>query len=220
MINIVVICIIIFILYFYAFHPLLLMEDNSEVLKRAKTGDIVMFHSLDNFNSVFEASYFNHVAIVIVENGKKLILEAFMPSSLHNWTKPIYGNPEKGVVISDLENRLNSYRGYVFYKELIKPLSEEVQREFLDYAKWSVNYFEYEKRVVTNQLRKLLFNESLNRFTNCGEFVYLALVKLGLLNKRMLNENRKYHLKFVNSITHLNNNGYKKPVYSMQRYFR
>ena len=54
--------------------------------------------------------------------------------------------------------------------------------------------------------------ELINTGTNCGELVFISLIKLALIPESSSNERILHHLKYVANITQLQNNFYHKPV--------
>jgi hypothetical protein len=148
-------------------------------------------------------------------NGELLLFEAF-----NNRTTPYYNKEHKnGVILADLENRIKTYKGYVFYKELAKPVKKELQTGFKNFIDYAINNMKYTDNIVTNFTKKIIINEELHTETNCGELVYLSLIKLGLLPSSCLDNNRKHHLVITAYITDLNDNKYKEPVYVLNNYF-
>lgn len=181
-----------------------------------KTGDIILFHALDNINPIFIGSYFGHIGIVYVEDGIKYLFEAFSPTHT-----PFYPSCFKGgVSLSLLERRLTSYRGYCVYKELKKPIADAVCKDFKQFVTYAINNMYYDTRVLYKGLLKLLGNHPLDHGTNCGELVYLSLIKLGLLPMDVLNHNRKHHLRWLAQLTQLVGNTYKDPIYVLPTYYK
>lgn len=218
-IAVIIIILIIWVYYIYLAHPLYKSYEYYELKDRYKTGDIILFHGLDNINPVFIGSYYGHIGIVYVDPDnpdKPQIFEAFSPSKMPFYPKEC----SNGIVLADLEHRLNSYRGYAFYKELMFPVEPELQRGFKELIDYAINNMQYNEAVIVNGINKILCNESLHNGTNCGELVYLSLIKLGLLSYNKVTENNKHHLAWLSTIKQVERNEYREPVYILSNYFK
>lgn len=217
--NFLVVVVIVYIYYIYLDHPDFPVVEYSEVAKKFKTGDIILFHALDNINPVFIGTYYGHIGIVYIDPAQPhspYIFEAFNPGAMP------YFPPEckNGIALTSLEHRLNSYRGYCFYKELARPIEPQIQESFGEFIDYALTNLYYNQAVISSGLNKLLFNQSLHMGTNCGELVYMSLIKLGLLDQDYFHSNRRHHLLWLSNLEWLKNNAYKKPVYVMSNYFR
>jgi hypothetical protein len=168
---------------------------------------------------MYMGSYYTHIGIVYREsqNTRPVLFEAW-----NSKEEILY--PEEvghGIAISDLENRVNSYRGYIFYKPLARSISAEQQERLFAFMNWAYANMHYNPRVIKNGAKKLLLNDQLNTGTNCGEIVYLALIAMGLLLESRLYENRKHHLRWVCALDHTDNgNKYLPMTYIWQNYFK
>jgi hypothetical protein len=221
--SIVTVIIIIFIIwtyYIYLAHPLYKSYEYYELKNRYKTGDIILFHALDNMNPIFIGTYYGHIGIVYVDpddqNAKPQIFEAFSSANMPFYPKEC----ANGVVLADLEHRLSSYRGYCLYKELMFPVAHELQRGFREFIDYAINNMKYNEAVISNGINKMLWNETLHLGTNCGELVYMSLIKLGLVPFEKLEENRKHHLVHTANIKQVEGNQYQEPVYILSNYFK
>ncbi len=215
-----IILVIIWIYYVYLNHPKYWSYQYDELRSKFKTGDMILFHGLDNINPIFIGTYYGHVGIVFVDpdepNSRPKIFEAFNTS-----TMPFY--PKKcsnGIVLADLEHRLNSYRGYCFYKELEVPIDIDLQRNFVEFISYAQKNMFYNKNVIINGVSKLLMNDCLGNATNCGELAYLSLIKLGVIPFSEIFSNRKHHLLWLANTTSFPNNQYKKPIYVLANYLK
>jgi hypothetical protein len=215
-----IIIVIIWVYYIYLMHPTFGSHQYGELRSKYKTGDIILFHGLDNINPIFIGTYYGHIGIVFIDpdepNSRPKIFEAFNTSTMPFFPRKC----SKGIALSDLEHRLNSYRGYSFYKELVSPIDASIQRGFKEFISYALDNMYYNESVIVNGINKLLLNETLRNGTNCGELVYLSLIKLGVIPRDELFNNRKHHLAWLAGIKHLANNGYKKPVYVLANYFK
>jgi hypothetical protein len=213
MFGIVIIIILIWIYYIYLAHPNFKVINYDTLNRRFKTGDIILFHALNNINPIFIGSYYGHIGVVYVDpddpTQTPYLFEAFSKANM-----PFY--PKKhsnGIIVSELKYRINSYIGYCFYKELLFPVPGETQKDFKNFVDFALENFYYDEEIFQSSAKKILFNEDLNCGTNCGELTYLSLVKLGLLPLNSLRENRKHHLAWLSNLTLLKKNKYLTPVY-------
>ncbi len=201
-------------------HPSFESYEFDELRHRFKTGDLILFHGLDNINPLFIGTYYGHIGVVYVDpedtKARPKIFEAFNTSDMPFFPKEC----SKGIVISDLKHRLNSYRGYSFYKELVIPIDVNIQNGFKSFIEYAIENMYYNKSVIINGINKLLLNECLCNGTNCGELAYLSLIKLGIIPREELHNNRRHHLAWLAGIENLSNNAYRKPVYVLANYFK
>lgn len=200
-------------------HPKVKKVIYADIVDSCKTGDLVLFHALDNINSLFIGCYYTHVGVVYraTPNSRPYIFEAWNPTESDRHPVEI----AHGIALSELENRIQSYRGYVFYKPLVHPVPQQSIDDFYKFIEWALINMHYHTKVIRNGASKLLLNDSLRIGTNCGELAYLSLIKLGLLKTTRLRENRKHHLRWICSLAATDNgNAYMPPVYLWQDYFR
>jgi hypothetical protein len=199
-------------------HPKFKKIQYKEIEPYCKTGDLILFHGLDNYNSIFIGCYYTHMGIIYRETptSRPYLFEAWNPKHEVMYPKEI----KHGMAFTDLENRIESYRGYIFYKPLKYPIDNFKNEIFYEFIYWAMNNMKYNTKVISNGLNKLLFNDCLRLGTNCGEIVYLSLIKLGLLNLDRFYENRKHHLLWVSNLTKTDNdNCYLPIIYIWQNYF-
>lgn len=223
--SIILVLLTVYIYYVYLAHPHYDSYEYYELKYKYKTGDIILFHGLDNVNPIFIGSYYGHIGIVYVDPEmpeKPYIFEAFNTS-----TMPFYPvECRNGIALVELEHRLNSYRGYAMYKELINPVSKERQEGFKHFIDYALDNMKYNENVINNGFNKLLYNEPLSKETNCGELVYMSLIKLGILPYTMFHENRKHHLLWLSNLNTVDHNKvrqkliYRDPVYILANYFK
>ncbi len=211
---------IIWVYYIYLQHPQFESYQYDELKSKYKTGDLILFHGLDNINPIFIGTYYGHIGIVFIDpdepDAKPKIFEAFNTS-----TTPFFPQEcSNGIALVDLEHRLNSYRGYSFYKELVYPIDVNIQRKFKKFILYAIKNMYYNESVIINAINKLLYNERLYNGTNCGELVYSSLIKLGVIPFEYFYKNRKHHLSWLSTIKELPNNKYKNPVYVLANYFK
>lgn len=211
----ILIVVIIWCYYWTAIHPNLDSEKLDILLKekRFKTGDLILFKATDNFNAPFIASYYGHIGIVYVypDDPEKTpyIFEAANPT---NMALEDHENP-RGIFISLLENRVKQYKGYSFYKELGNSIDPKICLEFETFINYCISNMEYDTGVVSNGIKKGLFGEKSGLKTNCGELVFLSLIKLDLLPLSSYDSPTYHHLRWMCSVENLENgNYYKEPL--------
>ncbi len=219
MLAVLIVVIMIWIYFTLLLHPRFKSYEYEEIKHRFKTGDIILFHALDNINPIFIGCYYGHIGMVYIdpddEKAEPQIFEAFNTTNMPFYP-PEYSN---GIALANLKHRLNSYRGYCFYKELEKPLDIRKQRKFKEFINYALKSMYYNESVVSNAIKKIILNDKLRIGTNCGELVYISLIKLGLLDENYIYENRRHHLLWLSKINEVNDNIYIKPVYVLSNYF-
>lgn len=221
MITGIVIFVLIIVIYVYIikfWHPSYKKVTYESIKNKVKTGDIILFSSLDNFNQVFMCSYYTHIGVVYREtkDSTPMIIESFNYARMPFYPKEF----SSGMALCDLEHRMSTYRGYIFYKELENPISEEINKEFVNFIEFSIENMRYDPSVVSNESKKILFSEGFTTETNCGQFTTLILLKLGLIDMTHFYNTRKHHLIWTANLTNLINNSYKEPVYVYSVYFK
>ena len=211
------IIIIILVIWYYIFthaHPNLDVESLEILLreKKFKTGDMILFKAVDNYNAPLIASYYGHVGIVwVYPDDPEQIPYVFEAANPTNMTLEEHHNP-KGIYLSLLENRIKKYKGYAFYKQLGCEIEPEIRLEFEKFINYAVDNMEYDTSVISSGIKKGLFGEKIHNKTNCGELVFLSLIKLGLLPFSEYSRRVFHHLRWMCSITELQDNYYEEPV--------
>jgi hypothetical protein len=128
-----VLIIILYIYYVKLWHPDYKILMYKDIKHKAKSGDIILFSTLDSLNQIVMGSYITHIGVVYRkdQDSAPVLVESF-----NNFRMPFYPKEFKhGIATCDLETRLNSYRGYSMYKELDRPISDHANNDFLDCAK-------------------------------------------------------------------------------------
>jgi hypothetical protein len=179
------------------------------------TGDIILFHALDNVNSLFIGCYYTHVGVVCVIDGIEYLFEAANNSNIPYYPK----GTEPGIYLSKLRNRLSTYKGYTMHKRLRTPVSQEATDRLISFTKYATQRMYYDKNVLICGASKLFFNYPLATGTNCGEIAYISLIVLGLLPIEYASLNNKHHLRWLADCTTLVNNEYNEPTYVFCDYF-
>jgi hypothetical protein len=140
--------------------------------------------------------------------------------SFNNFKIPHPKKFKNGIATCDLENRINSYRGYIFYKQLDKPISDQANKDFAEFIKYSRKNLKYDENPIENEIGKILFNTPFSTGINCGQFTTLILIKLGLISFSNFRDRKKHHLRYTANLTKLKKNSYREPVYITHRYFK
>ncbi len=211
---VIIIILIVWCWVFTYYHPDLEVAKLNDLMlnKKFKTGDIILFKAIDNHNAPMIASYYGHIGIVwIYPDDPQQIPYIFEAANPTGFTLEEHHNP-KGIYLSNLESRLKKYKGYSFYKELRHPIIKETCEEFEEFINYCIENMEYESKVFSNGIRKGIFGEKLNNKTNCGEITFLSLIKLGLINPNEYENKTFHHLRWMCSITNLQDNYYEEPV--------
>lgn len=178
-----------------------------------KTGDIILMHSYKNTNPMFICSYWGHIGIVyidplnIINEGKPVIFEACHTSKM----KICLPEHKNGIIVTDLYTRLSKYSGIIAIKCLNKTIEKNIQINFIDLINYSKKNMKYNDKIFLSGIRKKL-GCNINNDTNCGELIFLSLIKLGLIDISMYNKRLLHHLLYIVNITKLNDNFYYKPV--------
>ena len=201
--TIIIIIIVVWCWYFLWNHPNYNIVRWKDIQYKCKTGDLILFHGLDNYNSIFTGCYYGHIGIVYrkTPKSKPYLFEAWNPVNEKFYPSEV----RHGIAFTDLDNRIKTYRGYVFYKPLMHQIPDSINIEFYNFIYWAVHNMKYNTKVIRNGINKLLLNDKLKVGTNCGELAYLSLIKLGLLNLENLHNNNKHHLNWTCNIKNLDN---------------
>ena len=157
-----------------------------------QTGDLILFHSLDSINAMMMGSYYTHIGVVYDDGGQLKLFEAVNPQ-----TEFLINENKNGIVLCDLEQRLRTYRGYVFYKKLKMPASDENIEHFRNFIDFASRKLYYNTEIFRNFLNKVFFDERIHKGVNCGELAYLSLISLGILPKKYFYKNAKHHLRWL-----------------------
>ena len=213
LITINIIMLIVIVWYYY----LICLEPKYEKIPYEdltyNTGDIILMHAYNNINPIFIGSFWGHIGIVykdpekIINNGNPVVFEAARTTKM----KICPDNNISGVMITDLYTRLSKYPGLIAVKKLNKVIDYNIQCNFKDFIYYAKNNMKYFDNVFLSRIKKKL-GYGINNETNCGELVYLSLIKLGLIDLEKVNDKILHHLLYICNIQKVNNNHYNKPV--------
>jgi len=189
-----------------------------DIKDNVKSGDMILFSGLDGVNQLFMGSYYTHVGIVYKESPEAapVLIESFNPGTMTFFPK----KAKSGIISCDLEHRMSTYRGYILYKELQRPLSEKANRDFREFTEYAIKNMKYDKNVIMGEIGKIVFNTPFTTETNCGQFTALILMKLGLISLENFRNRQRHHLRYVCNLEKIKNNSYKQPIYVYSEYFR
>lgn len=220
--TVLIVLIIIVILWCWNFlwvHPAYDKVAYREIEPFCKSGDLILFHGLDSINAAYMGSYYTHIGMVYrsTPTARPLLFEAWNSSEEVLFPKEI----GHGIAITDLENRVQSYRGYVFYKPLAHGITQDQNMRLHTFMQWAYKNMYYNTRVISNGAKKILLNDPLRHGTNCGELIYIALIAMGILADARTTENRKHHLRWVCGLESTDNGNLYLPIkYIWQDYFK
>lgn len=221
LVSAILIVIIILLIYVYLIkfsHPDYSIVLYDDIKDRVKSGDIILFSSSDSFNQIPMISYYTHIGVIYKKDSESepVLVESFNNHQSFQFYPKEFGS---GIAVCDLKVRLDSYRGFVFYKELAKPISEQANKDFAEFIEYAKENMHYDKYVIQNEINKIILNTPFTTETNCGQFTELILMKLNLLEFSHFKSRQKHHLRFVANLTKVKNNRYKTPIYIYQKYF-
>lgn len=177
-----------------------------------KTGDIILFKAYNNFNSIFHGSYFGHMGIVYIDpSDPKQVPYIFEANGVERL--PLMPHHSKrGIYFTPLRDRMKKYKGRCFYKELSKPLSYATIVAFKEFIDYCLDKFEYDHAVIASGFKKYFGIKRCDSKTDCGQIVFLSLIKLGLLPIEEYDVPRLHHLKYVCGLKDLANDYYYRDL--------
>lgn len=184
-----------------------------------KTGDIILFKSIDNINSSLLINHFTHIGLVIVDkvltNNEPYIFEACATLKMNiPYNRPNTWNTkfDKGILFHPLYERLKKYNGYTYYKPLSKALTYSMKISLINFIFYALNNMEYNYNIVHSIFQNVIIGKKCNNETNCGELVFLSLINAGLLDNRLWHKRTIHYLKWMSNIINLKNLYNYKPI--------
>jgi hypothetical protein len=170
-----------------------------------RTGDLILFKAFNNINSLVHGSYFGHVGIIYAPNdGPPLLFEANgvekMPLLPHH--------SRSGIFLTPVYDRIKKYKGRCYWKPLNKQLPRATIAEFTQFIRYCLSNFSYDHNVIANGFKLALGLKKCDKKTDCGQIVFLSLIKLGLIDIEEYEKNKLHYLKYVTNINELTA-GYK-----------
>lgn len=175
-----------------------------------KTGDIILFKAYNNYNSIFIGNYFGHMGIVLrdPDTHELMIFEA---NGIENMPLKPHHN-KNGVFYSKLEDRIRKYKGRVFVKQLEKSVKPEDEIALKEFVVFATQNMQYEKNIFRAVMHRYFSGSKCNFRTNCGEIVFLSLIKLGLLDLDEYDTPTIHYLKWMCKLRYVNMNRYLDPI--------
>lgn len=168
-----------------------------------KTGDIILFKAANNFNSIFINSYWGHIGIVYVRNDQPYTPYIFEAMGIEGSHFRARHNPN-GIFLSPLRDRISKYKGRCWLKPLNQAVDIAIANRFMSFIQYAIRAMYYDKNIVRSSLRKIIKRNRCGKNTNCGELVFLSLIKLGLLHEKEYNQPACHYLKWMAGIEKLN----------------
>jgi hypothetical protein len=170
-----------------------------------QTGDLILFKAYNNFYSILHGSYFGHVGMIYVgDNGVPYIFEA--NGIEHMSLKPHHS--KTGIFVSPAIDRIKKYKGVCYYKRLNMPISPFMRSNLEEFIQYALKHLQYDYNVVQNGIKKLLGLKRCNHQTDCGQMLFLALIKMDLIDISEYDVPRLNHLLYVCNLDKLKG-GYK-----------
>ncbi len=197
--------IVLFIVFIYWYHVRRIETDKiflDECVFR--TGDLILFRTTQNFNSLKMVNYFTHCGIVILIDDVPFLFEA---NGVEHMNLLGHHNP-KGIFLSPLRERIQKYKGYCFLKPLETPVTQEQIGQLSDFIIHAIENFYYDKNIATVILKNVIGLRKCSSNTNCAELCFLALLNMGLIDKSEYDKKRLHYLKFICELENLKNNRY------------
>jgi hypothetical protein len=164
-----------------------------------KTGDIILFKSQDNLNSLKMFNYYTHIGVVIIPSEVGLsgnephLWEA---ANLKHMNTVYKYTDAHGILLTPLRPRIHHYKGLVFWRSLITPIDEGLKSSFGEYIAWAREKLYYDEKVIrSGTCRRIGYKPTFG--TNCGELTFLSLIRLGILPRSYYNKNVAHYLKWM-----------------------
>jgi hypothetical protein len=158
-----------------------------------KTGDLLLFKATNNFNALMLGSYYTHIGMVIIINDTPVIFEA---QGMEDHYLPRRNN-KRGIFLCNLKDRIKRYRGYVYHRPLNKAICAEQVGYLMDFINYALENMWYTSSVYATAIKKYMGAAACQSNTDCGQLVFLALIKMGLID---INE---YHIPRLNHFEHM-----------------
>lgn len=178
--GVIILSIIIYIYYIQFAIPVYPKIQLEELIKHVKTGDMILFKASNNFNSVKIGCRYTHIAMVYIPNGentKPLLFEANRTDGMNL----LEHQNHKGIFVSPMLERLQKYKGYLYYRPINKKLTNIMVSEMEIFIKYCINNMYYDTNLLQSALRNKFGKKRCDHGTNCGEILFLTLIKMGLI---------------------------------------
>lgn len=164
-----------------------------------KTGDLLLFKATNNLNALMLGNYYTHIGMVVIIDGVPAIFEA---QNVEGHYLPRRNN-KRGIFLCNLKDRIHRYRGYVYHR----PLNQEVHPAQVGYLMDFINYalenMWYTSSVYATAIKKYMGAAACQSNTDCGQLVFLALIKMGLIDIEEYTIPRLNHFEHMCGLTDL-----------------
>ncbi len=156
-----------------------------------KTGDLVLFKSLQSHHKIFTNSYFSHIGIVIMMGNIPNVLELNKTYEMRGMT---YAG---GVKLYPLEERVKFYtEGAICIKPINRPLDSKRLSLLPEIINWAKNV-QYANTDYKLWIKETCLDDNVNRYTespfDCAKFIANVLNKLHLFNEEDMKLYRDKH---------------------------
>lgn len=148
-----------------------------------KTGDLVLFKSLQSHHTIFSNSYFSHIGIIIMMGNIPNVLEL---NKTHELKGATY---EGGAKLYQLKDRIKFYtEGAICIKSINRPLDSKrlaLLPEIINWAK-NVQYTSSDSQILKEYCIDHIWDSATKPPFDCSKFIANVLNKLHLFNKEDL----------------------------------
>ncbi len=207
--------------YFLLYHPSFgeVHYEQLRELRKFKTGDMILFHALNNVNAMFFGSYYGHLGIVWVDPCADTYTPYLFEAAGTTDMPILQHHNANGIFLTPLENRIRKYKGYVFYKELERPIPESICDNFRHFINYAHKNMSYNYNVFSSCLQNKCGIKQFDMGTNCAEISILSLIKLGVLPISLLDDPPFLALSWICGLSEMEKNRYLTPVYVIDHPF-
>jgi len=202
MLLIILIIILIWKIYVLQYYDIDAININFEDIK-FKTGDLVLFKPYDNHYSLVFGCYFTHIGIVVMENGVPMIFEANKNSIFPYIAENTNG---KGIHYSLLKNRVENYAGKVYLKKINKEFDDEKKKLLYEFIEFAMKNMYYSNNIISNSVLSYFGLRHCRLDTDCGQILFLLLIKLNLISLHNYYLPRANYLYLLTKIKKLDDN--------------
>ena len=194
-----VVLLLLFIVYRFWDHYMTVIKYNCKIITPTqfktgnlfKTGDLVLFKSLQSYHKIFSNSYFSHIGIIIMMDNIPNVLELNTTYELKGATY------EGGAKLYQLEDRIKFYtEGAICIKPINRPLDSKRLALLPEILNWAKNV-QYTNADYKMWIKESCIDSNIDRYTeppfDCVKFIANTLNKLHLFNKEDMKLFRDKH---------------------------
>lgn len=157
----------------------------SNVKKNIKSGDIILFSYLNSeFGTrIIGHRAFTHLGIVVEINNKFYIFELLLNDYIKKNQK------HKNILLSELDDRITNYNGYVYLMSLKKELTDKQKIILINYINQhkNIKYSNSIKSIINLLLNKDIFDVHI-----CNKIITDLLDDLNIYDKKISTELYNY----------------------------